>query len=1181
MTSYTLLIADDDHAAARELQNCLDQLGYAVTAVAKSGEEALRIATETHPDLAVIDIRLAGDIDAVTLAQAVRSRLHLPVIYTTACADTEMLRHARTAEPFGYLLKPFDIREIRNIIEAARHFCKHQAEQKPSTGKKRCFNALPGSGKAATERRLALLNFALDQVSVAAYLLDDNAHFHYVNLEACRALGYSRDELQNMGVADIDPDTSMQRFEDVWREISRMQSKTFDSHHLTKNGRLIPVEINANYFEYQGEAYSLCLVRDMTERKCLIQREKCRLQIFERLAQGAPLKEILEMVVRYAEQACPDLIASIMLIGADGKHLYTAAAPGLPTEYLAAIEGIEAAEGVGSCGTACARGARVIAEDLRSHPYWEKYKELPLRVGLLACWSDPIFDTAGQVLGTFGFYRREAGTPTAAELEQLEESSHLAAIAIERKRMESALLESERRFRGLVENWPDEIARFDRNCRLVYINPYLETSLGLSRRLIGLTPSEAFPDAKEIAFYESKLREVLAEGNILDFEMGWQSPSLQPQYRLLKLVPERGENGMVLGVFAIARDVTELKRAEDELRRKEREFRSVIENSPDYIARMDHDCRYLYVNPSLERFTGNSLGQLLGKRPSDVWPDKAAQHFEAVVKSVLQSGVADEFEFFVDLPQLSYSPPYHHVRLVPEYDADGNVESLICIGRDITPLKNADRQLRTLVENFPDMIARFDRQCRHIYVNPHVVNNFGLPKEYFLGKTVQEILLAHTDRHDTLVDLIRKAFEEGLPNNCEMTWQMPGGERCFDIRHIPEQDENGQIVSVIGIARDITERKRAEQVQMHYAAIVESSDDAIIGKNLQGIISSWNKGAERIFGYTQQEALGRSVTLLIPRELMGEEELILTEIVNGRAVKHYETKRRRKDGQIIDISVTVSPLRDIAGNIVGASKIARDITVRKQAEFELQRYHERLEDLVAARTAALEETNRELEAFSYSVSHDLRTPLRAINGFSRMLAKKYAAALDEEGQRLIRVVRDNSTRMAQLIDDILAFSRCGRLDLRVLPVDMTKLVEAVWLDLEPARNNRDIRFDIKPLPAAYGDPSLLRQVWSNLLSNAVKFTQRRKTAHIEVGGSTSGAELSYYVKDNGAGFDPAYTHKLFGVFQRLHGIEEFEGTGIGLAIVKRIVTRHGGCVSAEGQPDEGAVIRFTLPVKET
>jgi PAS domain S-box-containing protein len=537
-------------------------------------------------------------------------------------------------------------------------------------------------------------------------------------------------------------------------------------------------------------------------------------------------------------------------------------------------------------------------------------------------------------------------------------------------------------------------------------------------------------------------------------------------------------------------------------------------------------------------------------------------------------------------------------------------------------------------------------------------------------------------------------------------------------------------------------RRRAEQALRYRNAIIESSDDAIVGKTLEGVVTTWNRGAEKLFGYTREEMLGRPITVIFPPDRLDEELIILDRIKNGESLEHFETVRRRKDGTLLDISVTVSPIRDARGAIIGASKIARDITQRKRAEAALRRSEESarllnrrletlqhavaqlaaartLEDIMAVartaarqltgadgatfvlrdgdqcfyadedavaplwkgrrfpmrdcisgwvmlhhqavaiediyadpripadayrptfvkslamvpirtaeplgalgnywadrhrttpeemdllraladsvavglenvqsyhlleqrvreRTAQLEAANKELEAFSYSVSHDLRAPLRAVIGFGRILIEDHGAKLDEEGRRLVGVVQSEAQRMARLIDDLLAFSRLGRQQMGRTTVDMTALVRSViesdaggWTsDFQPPA------FEVQPLPAASGDPAMLRQVVVNLISNAVKFSSRRESPRIEVGGWTRDGHHTYYVKDNGVGFDEKYRHKLFGVFQRLHGEAEFPGTGVGLALVQRVIHRHGGRVWAEGEPDKGATFYFSLP----
>jgi len=224
----------------------------------------------------------------------------------------------------------------------------------------------------------------------------------------------------------------------------------------------------------------------------------------------------------------------------------------------------------------------------------------------------------------------------------------------------------------------------------------------------------------------------------------------------------------------------------------------------------------------------------------------------------------------------------------------------------------------------------------------------------------------------------------------------------------------------------------------------------------------------------------------------------------------------------------------------------------------------------------LEAANRELEAFSYSVSHDLRAPLRAIDGFSLAVAEDYGTLLPEEGRRYLQVIREGAQRMGALIDDLLAFSRLSRRPLKVAPIEMNKLVNNVLEELLPLEGNRVVEICNGDLPAASGDTTLLRQVWFNLLSNALKYTRRRSPAVIEIGSAWQDKELVYFVRDNGTGFDMRYVDKLFGVFQRLHRAEDYEGTGVGLAIVQRVVHRHGGRVWADGKEDHGATFYFTL-----
>jgi PAS domain S-box-containing protein len=359
------------------------------------------------------------------------------------------------------------------------------------------------------------------------------------------------------------------------------------------------------------------------------------------------------------------------------------------------------------------------------------------------------------------------------------------------------------------------------------------------------------------------------------------------------------------------------------------------------------------------------------------------------------------------------------------------------------------------------------------------------------------------------------------------------------------------------------------------SSIVESSEDAIIGKDLSGKVVSWNAGAERMFGYTAAEIVGTSVERLLAADRPDEERRIL-ENANHGETHLYETARVRKDGTLVDVSLAVSPIRDAHGSIVGVSSIARDITDRKRFEEQILNLNAELEHRVQVRTAELTSANQELEAFTYSVAHDLRAPLRHIDAFSRILQEDFAGSFPAEAAQLLDTIRRGSENMSRLVNDLLNLAHVGRQELKRETTALKTLVTDVIADLKRETEGRDIEWRIADLPTIQGDPGLLRQVFTNLLSNAVKYSRPRSHAVIEIATRQLNEETVLFVRDNGVGFNMKYANKLFGVFQRLHRTEEFEGTGVGLAIVERVVKRHGGRIWAEAEIDRGATFYFTL-----
>jgi len=355
---------------------------------------------------------------------------------------------------------------------------------------------------------------------------------------------------------------------------------------------------------------------------------------------------------------------------------------------------------------------------------------------------------------------------------------------------------------------------------------------------------------------------------------------------------------------------------------------------------------------------------------------------------------------------------------------------------------------------------------------------------------------------------------------------------------------------------------------VHYS-LIEASLDPLVTISAAGKITDVNHATEEVTGRSRSELIGTDFSDYFTEPNKAREGY--QQVFLKGAVTNYPLALRHRDGHITDVLYNASIYHNEAGEVLGVFAAARDITERKRAEEEIRQLNAELEQRVAERTA-------ELEAFSYSVSHDLRTPLRAIDGFSLMLLEDYENKLDDEGKRLLNVVRNNTSRMSRLIDDILRFSRAGRTEISFSEIDMEGMARGVIEELKPLVADRKLQINLGGLPIAQGDRAMLHQVFENLLSNAIKFSGKNQEARIDIGGRIEADKAVYYVKDNGAGFDMQYAGKLFGVFQRLHGVDEFEGTGIGLAIVKRIIARHGGTVWAEGEVGKGATFYFSIPI---
>jgi PAS domain S-box-containing protein len=519
------------------------------------------------------------------------------------------------------------------------------------------------------------------------------------------------------------------------------------------------------------------------------------------------------------------------------------------------------------------------------------------------------------------------------------------------------------------------------------------------------------------------------------------------------------------------------------------------------------------------------------------------------------------------------------VNIQPVTSERGEVIGAINCFYDVTSRKQTEEALRTreaelalVISQTPFMLTRCSRDLRYQFVSPTFAEMMGCQPADIVGRSIVEIM------GEEAFEAIRPHVEtvlQGTPVEfeCDIPSTKPG-RRSVRAMNRPDTDERGRVRGWIASMLDISDRKPIDEARALLASIVDSSDDAIISKNLDGIITSWNASAERLFGYAAAEVIGRSITVIIPPERLNEETEIIRRLRQGQTIDHFETQRLTKDGRLVPIALTVSPVRNRQGVVVGASKIARDISYRIRADEERARL---LANEQAARAEA-EAANRGKDEFLATVSHELRTPLNAILGWATMLEQ--AAPPDGRMARGLQSIHRNTRTLAQLVDDLLDVSRMisGKMRLDLVPMDLGDVIDAAAEAVLPAASAKDIAVNVVVDPAArsmVGDPIRLQQAVWNLLSNAVKFTPAG--GRVDIGTRVDGGEIELAVSDSGIGIDATFLPYVFDRFRQADAssTRAQTGLGLGLAIVRHLVELHGGTVRAESD-GRNAGTRFAI-----
>jgi len=488
------------------------------------------------------------------------------------------------------------------------------------------------------------------------------------------------------------------------------------------------------------------------------------------------------------------------------------------------------------------------------------------------------------------------------------------------------------------------------------------------------------------------------------------------------------------------------------------------------------------------------------------------------------------------------------------------------VSKDMEELQDNVNRLRSTVDLSPDTIT-IHRDGKLLFINKAGLTLFGAETEdQLLGLTMNDLI--HYSYREKIAQRIENMIKymKQVPVIDISVKRLSGSYIDVSVASTPVLYHS--IPHVITILRDITERKKNEEIKNQLASIVLNSGDAIYAMSIDGQIQSWNPGAEKLYGFIEKDAIGRNISIVVPEFKQNELNHLLNKVSKGERIEAFETKRQRKDESMLDVSLTISPIREESGLVTSVSAIARDITFKKQVEEELRRYAEEL---------AL--SNEELYVFSYAASHDLQEPLRSIQNFIETLNKKYKKRLGPEMEEQIKAADDGVTRMYRLITDFLMYSRVGTERAIKEEVDCNKALKDALANLEVAVKESKAAIKQFTLPKVYGNYIQMTQVFQNLVANAIKYQGESKPT-IEISAEKKDGMWLFAVKDNGIGIEQWFSERIFIVFQKLHDHRKYPGSGIGLALCKRVIEKHKGKIWFESEVGKGTTFFFTLPILE-
>ncbi|MDD1678498.1 MAG: PAS domain S-box protein [Methanomicrobiales archaeon] len=769
-----------------------------------------------------------------------------------------------------------------------------------------------------------------------------------------------------------------------------------------------------------------------------------------------------------------------------------------------------------------------------------------------------------------------------------------------RKKAEEAIQRASVYNRSLIEASLDPLVTISSDGTISDVNEATVQITGYSREaLIGTDFSNYFTEpGRAKAGYVKAFK----EGSVTDYELQIRHRDGRITPVLYNATVYRDESGHIAGVFAAARDTTERKKAEEIIRRAGAYNRSLIEASLDPLVTISQDGKISDVNDATVKITGFSREELIGTDFSRYFVDP--QKAEAGYETVFREGSVHDYELQIRHRNGRVTPVLYNATVFR--DESGHIAGVFAAARDVTERKQAEDAVRqagaynrSLIEASLDPLVTISPEGKINDVNEATVRVTGVPREELIGTDFSR----YFTEPEKAKSGYEKVFREGSVTDYELEIRHRNGQITPVLYNATVyRDESGEIAGVFAAARDTTERKKAEEIirriSTYNRSLIEVSLDPLVTINADGTINDVNEATVRVTGVPREELIGTDFS-----RYFTEPEKAKTgyeKVFRDGSVIDYGLEIRHRYGQITPVLYNATVYRDEFGHIAGVFAAARDVTERKRAEHALLAAYNEMEDRVKERTKELVEANRslemtaeelkrkseelarsnlELQQFAYIASHDLQEPLRGISGFTELLEKRYKGRLDEKADLYINFILDGTKQMHQVIQDLLEYSRVQTKAVEFGLIDTNLSYEQALVNLHGSITRKEAIISKDHLPEILADGTQITQLFQNLIGNALKFQKPNVIPEIHVSARKDGDYWLFSVRDNGIGIESRFSDRIFKIFQRLHAKGEFEGTGIGLAICKRIVERHGGEIYVKSTPGEGSTFFFTIPNK--